>query len=114
MAARNWSGWCSNAHAIKPMPNGRPAPEAIFASAAICSGVVAAPTPIIPKPPAAETAAARRPPATPAIGADTIGAVNPNRSVSSVLVVSVLMCPFYRATEKLNPDPATDDAGQTP
>jgi hypothetical protein len=45
------------------------------------------PTPIIPNAPAVEMAAASRPPATPAIGAPTIGVRNENRSVSQVRVM---------------------------
>src|SRR3954452_4624306 len=41
--------------------------------------------PTMPSPPAADTAAASRPPLTPAIGAETTGTVMPNCSVSQVV-----------------------------
>src|SRR3954462_397118 len=42
--------------------------------------------PTMPSPPAADTAAASRPPLTPAIGAETTGTVMPNCSVSQVVI----------------------------
>ncbi|MGO1866234.1 MAG: hypothetical protein ACTH0G_11030 [Corynebacterium variabile] len=93
MAARAVSNWAetpgvvvfaaasaSMAQTIRPMPK-FPAAPAVSASAVIHSGVARAPTPIMPSPPAALTAAARRPPALPAMGAPTRG-----RSIPQILV----------------------------
>jgi hypothetical protein len=68
------------------MPNDRPAVAAFRLSARIQSGEVFAPTPIIPSPPAADTAPASVPSATPAIGAHTTGIVTPRVAVSHVLI----------------------------
>lgn len=69
---------------MSPIPKGRPVDRALAASVRTNSAGVELPTPIIPRPPPADTAAARSPPATPAIGAPMIGAPSENRSVTAV------------------------------
>src|SRR5580693_9195032 len=66
------------------MPNRAPASRARPASARIHSGGVALPTPIMPRPPPAVTAAASPAPETPAIGAPITGTSMASRSVSAV------------------------------
>ncbi|WSG12569.1 hypothetical protein OIE66_28575 [Nonomuraea sp. NBC_01738] len=70
---------------MSPTPKGR-APEARPIWAVSHSGVAWAAAPIVPRAPAAETAAAKGPAPTPAIGAATTGSVRPKRSVSQVLI----------------------------
>lgn len=76
-AASNNAGSPAMTQSTRPMPNG-PVTSPSSASSVRSADVVAAlPMPIMPRPPAAVTAAASRPPATPPIGALTIGSRRP-------------------------------------
>ena len=71
----------------QPDPYGAPPAAATAACSRTHSGERDAPTPTIPRPPAADTAAASAPSPGPAIGAPTTGTERPNVSVSQVSII---------------------------
>jgi len=81
----------SSAQVMKPTPNLRPSTSlSSCARSGSPPSAPAYPPPRIPRPPASETAATKRPPATSAIGADSIGWRIPNCSVNRVFTTAVL------------------------
>ena len=74
----------SMAHDSRPMPQGRSVPARASAHSRAIQSPAPPPAPIRPKPPPLETAAVSAPPATPPIGANTIGCSMPSRSVRAV------------------------------
>ena len=76
----------SRTQAISPIPYGAPPAPATPACSRTQPGERAAPTPTMPSPPAAETAAASGPSPGPAIGALTTGTDRSKVSVSQVSI----------------------------
>src|SRR5690606_5556908 len=76
-AAASSAGRRAATQSTRPMPNGPVIAHARSISRCRASGVAALPMPIMPSPPAAVTAAASAPPATPPIGAWTTGTRRP-------------------------------------
>ncbi len=86
MVASSRSGRVSSTQTISPTPNGRSS-AAGTAHCSVTKPAAWAPlTPIIPSPPAADTALASSPPLTPAIGAPMTGVRRSNQRVSGVRI----------------------------
>ena len=85
--ASSWAASRSSAQAISPIPYGAPPAPATAACSRTHSAERDAPTPTIPSPPAADTAAASGPSPGPAIGAPTTGTERPKVSVSQVSII---------------------------
>src|SRR5690242_19013774 len=71
------------------MPNGRSSAPRAASSRRSTSAVAELPMPIMPRPPARDTAAANRPPAAPPMGALTIGASRPIARAQLVTMLTV-------------------------
>src|SRR3712207_3501282 len=80
------SGWSASVQIIRPTPKGSCA-SAGSAHCSVTNPAVCRPlTPIMPRPPASETARGSAPPETPAIGAPMTGVVRSNQRVSDVVI----------------------------
>src|SRR3712207_3249524 len=86
IVASNSSGRSASVQIIRPTPKGSCA-SAGSAHCSVTNPALCRPlTPIIPRPPASETARASAPPETPAIGAPMTGVVRSNQRVSGVRI----------------------------